>query len=268
MSKLAALSDQARQYLLVTGNYWAFTLTDGALRMLVVLYFHQLGYSPLEVAMLFLFYEIFGVVTNLIGGYLGARLGLNVTMNVGLALQVTRMASAGVRQGDLFARGWRDPLEAAAALSRLRARLGGKGVVWPAPRASHRPEIRNRWVPVRLGESRPKAAAKVAPGEVAELAADERQMAIALPPVLRLFPRPVPVEVRAEGGRPAVVWDESGRREVTAAEGPERLSGDWWETPYRREYYRVCTSEGELLWLFRARDRGGKDRWWLHGWWD
>lgn len=77
-----------RQYLLVTGNYWAFTLTDGALRMLVVLHFHQLGYTPLQVAMLFLFYEFFGVVTNLVGGWLGARLGLNRTMNLGLALQV------------------------------------------------------------------------------------------------------------------------------------------------------------------------------------
>ena len=82
------LSPSARQYLLVTGNYWAFTLTDGALRMLVVLHFHQLGYSPLEVAMLFLFYEIFGVITNLVGGWLGARIGLNATMNWGLALQV------------------------------------------------------------------------------------------------------------------------------------------------------------------------------------
>ena len=76
------------QYLIVTGNYWAFTLTDGALRMLVVLYFHQLGYSPLELAMLFLLYEFFGVVTNLVGGWLGARIGLNKTMNIGLALQV------------------------------------------------------------------------------------------------------------------------------------------------------------------------------------
>ncbi|MGU5662346.1 organoarsenical effux MFS transporter ArsJ [Aeromonas sanarellii] len=82
------LSPEIRQYLLVTGNYWAFTLTDGALRMLVVLYFHGLGYSPLAIASLFLFYEIFGVVTNLVGGWLGARLGLNRTMNIGLALQV------------------------------------------------------------------------------------------------------------------------------------------------------------------------------------
>ena len=84
----ARLSTEVRQYLLITGNYWAFTLTDGALRMLVVLHFHQLGYSPLQVAMLFVFYEIFGVVTNLVGGWLGARIGLNRTMNIGLATQV------------------------------------------------------------------------------------------------------------------------------------------------------------------------------------
>jgi len=80
-----------KQYSLITGNYWAFTLTDGALRMLVVLHFHQLGYTPLQIALLFLFYEFFGVVTNLVGGWLGARLGLNRTMNIGLALQVVAL---------------------------------------------------------------------------------------------------------------------------------------------------------------------------------
>jgi len=89
---LQALSPQVKQYLIITGNYWAFTLTDGALRMLVVLYFHQLGYSPLNIAMLFLFYEIFGVVTNLVGGWLGARLGLNKTMNIGLGLQIIALS--------------------------------------------------------------------------------------------------------------------------------------------------------------------------------
>ena len=92
MKALIGLSDQVKQYLIITGNYWAFTLTDGTLRMLVVLYFHQLGYSPLSIAMLFLFYEIFGVVTNLVGGWLGARLGLNKTMNIGLALQIVALA--------------------------------------------------------------------------------------------------------------------------------------------------------------------------------
>ncbi|GAA0681310.1 organoarsenical effux MFS transporter ArsJ [Marinobacterium maritimum] len=89
---LSQLSPAIRQYLVVTGNYWAFTLTDGALRMLVVLHFHGLGYSPLEIALLFLFYEIFGVVTNLVGGWLGAHLGLNRTMNIGLGLQVVALA--------------------------------------------------------------------------------------------------------------------------------------------------------------------------------
>ena len=60
--------------------------------MLVVLHFYQLGYSPLQIAMLFVFYEIFGVITNLVGGWLGAQLGLNKTMNIGLALQVIALA--------------------------------------------------------------------------------------------------------------------------------------------------------------------------------
>lgn len=91
MKALSALAPEVRQYLLVTGNYWAFTLTDGALRMLVVLHFHALGYSPLHIAVLFLFYELFGVITNLLGGYLGARLGLNRTMNMGLGIQVAAL---------------------------------------------------------------------------------------------------------------------------------------------------------------------------------
>ncbi len=92
LAKINALPEQVKQYLIVTGNYWVFTLTDGALRMLVVLHFYQLGYTPMAIAMLFLFYEIFGVVTNLAGGYLGARIGLNRTMNLGLALQVIALS--------------------------------------------------------------------------------------------------------------------------------------------------------------------------------
>ncbi|MEL7292010.1 MAG: organoarsenical effux MFS transporter ArsJ [Pseudomonadota bacterium] len=93
---LSSLSKSVRQYMLVTFNYWNFTITDGALRMLVVLYFHDLGYSTLEIASLFLFYEFFGVVTNLIGGWLGARLGLNKTMNIGLGMQIFALAMLAV----------------------------------------------------------------------------------------------------------------------------------------------------------------------------
>jgi predicted MFS family arabinose efflux permease len=88
-----------RSYLVVTGGYWAFTITDGAIRMLVVLYFHLLGYSPFEVAMLFLFYEFFGVVTNLVGGWLGTRIGLNLTMAIGMAMQVVALLMLTVPDG-------------------------------------------------------------------------------------------------------------------------------------------------------------------------
>ncbi len=86
------MQEGVKNYLLITAGYWGFTITDGAIRMLVVLYFHQLGYSPFQLAMLFLFYEFFGVVTNLVGGWLGARIGLNRTMFIGMGLQVVALS--------------------------------------------------------------------------------------------------------------------------------------------------------------------------------
>ncbi len=86
-----AMNQALRHYLTITGNYWLFTLTDGAIRMLVVLHFYQLGYSPFAIAMLFLFYEFFGIVTNLVGGWLGARIGLNRTMQLGTGLQIAAL---------------------------------------------------------------------------------------------------------------------------------------------------------------------------------
>jgi len=64
-----------RTYLVVTGAYWGFTLTDGAIHMLVVLHFHQQGFSPLEIAFLFLFYEVFGIITNGLGGWIASHRG-------------------------------------------------------------------------------------------------------------------------------------------------------------------------------------------------
>jgi predicted MFS family arabinose efflux permease len=94
-----APSPGLRNYLIVTAGYWSFTITDGAIRMLVVLYFHLLGYSPFEVAMLFLFYEFFGIVTNLVGGWLGARIGLNLTMHIGMGMQVVALLLLTVPDG-------------------------------------------------------------------------------------------------------------------------------------------------------------------------
>jgi len=87
-----------RNYGLVTAAYWSFTLTDGALRMLVLLHFHTLGYAPVQLAFLFLFYEFFGVVTNLLGGWLAARIGLKFTLTFGLALQVVALTQLALLQ--------------------------------------------------------------------------------------------------------------------------------------------------------------------------
>jgi len=78
-------------YAVVTAAYWAFTLTDGALRLLVLLHFHELGYTPVQLAFLFLLYEFFGIVTNLVGGWLAARTGLRFTLVLGLTLQVAAL---------------------------------------------------------------------------------------------------------------------------------------------------------------------------------
>ena len=80
-----------RDYAAVTAAYWAFTLTDGALRMLVLLHFHRLGYSPIDIAVLFLLYEAMGVATNFLGGWIGARYGLRITLFSGLAVQIVAL---------------------------------------------------------------------------------------------------------------------------------------------------------------------------------
>jgi predicted MFS family arabinose efflux permease len=78
-----------RHYALVTAAYWGFTLTDGALRMLVLLHFFRLGYSPFTLAFLFLLYEAAGIVANLVGGWLATRFGIARMLVVGLATQIT-----------------------------------------------------------------------------------------------------------------------------------------------------------------------------------
>ena len=78
----------SRNYAIVTAAYWGFTLTDGALRMLVLLHFYRLGYSPFALAFLFLLYEAAGVMANLIGGWLATRFGITRMLTVGLVTQI------------------------------------------------------------------------------------------------------------------------------------------------------------------------------------
>ena len=137
----------ARNYLIVTASYWGFTLVDGALRMLVLLHFFQLGYSPFTLAFLFLLYEFAGIVANLGGGWLATRFGIPRMLAVGQALQIA---------------GLRHAVGARSGLERRRSRSPGS---WsrkasPAsPRTSPRPP-RNR--PSR--RRRPKARASSSNG--------------------------------------------------------------------------------------------------------
>ena len=87
-SSTATASHAARNYAIVTAAYWGFTLTDGALRMLVLLHFYKLGYSPFALAFLFLLYEAAGVLANLIGGWLATRYGIQRMLTVGLVTQI------------------------------------------------------------------------------------------------------------------------------------------------------------------------------------
>ena len=76
------------QYLTVTGTYWGFTLSDGALRLLVLFHFFKLGYSPFTLALLFLMYEVAGIIANLGGGWLATRFGIPRMLLLGIAMQI------------------------------------------------------------------------------------------------------------------------------------------------------------------------------------
>lgn len=103
---------ERRSYTIVTASYWGFTLTDGALRMLVLLHFHSLGYSSVQLAFLFLLYEACGVVTNLLGGWIGSRFGLKLTLFSGLATQVVALLALSLVQP-----GWLEALSVAYVMA-------------------------------------------------------------------------------------------------------------------------------------------------------
>ncbi|MFN3276124.1 MAG: organoarsenical effux MFS transporter ArsJ [Paracoccus sp. (in: a-proteobacteria)] len=90
---MTATANPLRAYGAVTAAYWAFMLSDGALRMLVLLHFNALGFSPVQLAYLFVFYEIAGIVTNLAAGWLAARFGLAATLYAGLGLQIAALVA-------------------------------------------------------------------------------------------------------------------------------------------------------------------------------
>ncbi|MEM9131119.1 MAG: organoarsenical effux MFS transporter ArsJ [Actinomycetota bacterium] len=146
-----------RNYVVVTSAYWSFTITDGALRMLVLLHFHELGYSPITLGFLFLLYEFFGVVTNLVGGWLGSRRGLNLTLYAGLTTQIVALLVLSLQQD-----GWPELLSVvyvmgaqalsgiAKDLTKMSSKSAIKLVVGGADDAAHQSAL-FRWVAVLTG---------------------------------------------------------------------------------------------------------------------
>jgi MFS family permease len=125
----AAPTPAIRNYAIVTLAYWADTLADGAIRMLVLFYFYQLGYSAFQVASLFLFYELFGVITNLCGGYLASRFGLKSTLFMGLGTQLAALSMLALMPPGLLTVGYVMVSQALSGIAKDLTKMSSKSAV-------------------------------------------------------------------------------------------------------------------------------------------
>jgi MFS family permease len=125
----AQRSADLRNYVLVTGAYWADTITDGAIRLLVLFFFYERGYSPIEVASLFLFYEVFGVITNLVGGWLAARLGLKSTLFGGLGVQLVALGMLAVAPESLLVVAYVMVAQALSGIAKDLTKMSSKSAI-------------------------------------------------------------------------------------------------------------------------------------------
>jgi MFS family permease len=139
-----------RNYALVTGAYWTDTLVDGATRTLVLFYFDRLGYTPLQVASLFVLYEVAGVVTNLVGGFLAARWGLKVTLFMGLAVQIVALLMLGFAPASLLVVPYVMASQALSGVAKDLTKMSSKSAVkLVVPEGSQ--STLYRWVAVLTG---------------------------------------------------------------------------------------------------------------------
>ena len=125
----AAAPAGLRNYVLVTGAYWADTVTDGATRMLVLFHFYNLGYTPFAVASLFIFYEVFSILTNLFGGYLGARFGLKTTLFAGLTTQIVALSMLAFAPPDWLVVAWVMVSQALSGIAKDMTKMSSKSAV-------------------------------------------------------------------------------------------------------------------------------------------
>jgi MFS family permease len=128
-AEASAKRNGVRNYAMVTLAYWSDTLADGAIRTLVLFYFSQLGYSALQVASLFLFYEVFGIVTNFCGGYLGARFGLKTTLFMGLGTQLVALSMLGLMPPGALTVAWVMVSQALSGIAKDLTKMSSKSAV-------------------------------------------------------------------------------------------------------------------------------------------
>ncbi len=193
---------------------------------------------------------------------------------IGVRVAVVAAAPLSGEQGDLLTTSWRDYGAADAAIERLRAELGPGSIVRAQAQDTHRPEKAGTWndgadsgqrsavngQPSHPEQSKEPALSTRTPGGIALV----RENTPVIPSARRALEPPELADVVCNGEIPAVVSWRGKRITVTRAIGPERLSGDWWDDGYRRDYWRCESGMGEVVVFLDRSD----DAWRVQAWSD
>ena len=137
-------------YVLVTAAYWADTIADGAIRLLVLFYFYERGYTPFQLATVFAFYEVFGIITNLVGGFLAARFGLKSTLVMGLVVQIVALLMLGLAPSAWLAVSYVMVAQALSGIAKDLTKMSSKSAVKLIV-ADDAPGALYRWVSILTG---------------------------------------------------------------------------------------------------------------------
>jgi protein ImuB len=169
---------------------------------------------------------------------------------IGVGVAIVAAAPLSGEQGDLLETAWRDTAAVDSALARLRAELGPNVVVKPVARDAHVPERAGAWVESSIDKEPTDGG--------------DGTITVRADPAIRLLESPESVFVICEEGVPRAVTWRGRRLTVERAIGPERLSGDWWDDGYRRDYWRCESAFGDFVLYLDRMD----DQWWVQGWFD
>lgn len=175
---------------------------------------------------------------------------------IGVGVAIVTAAPLSGEQGDLLNAAWRDAAAVDAALARLRAELGPNVVVKPVARDAHVPERAGAWI-----ETGERASAGT---DQSDEKSAGTETAVRTDPAIRLLESPESVFVVCDDGVPRAVTWRGRRLTIERAIGPERLSGDWWDDGYRRDYWRCESAFGDFVLYLDRMD----DQWWVQGWFD